>query len=100
MANGKFKDLARKLAHIILPIAAPRVNAVVNAVEAAKDETPPAPTQKLQGSLTLSSLAIAMVAEALQGLGIVPDGYDSTTAATVVVLLIVAGYGRIRREWR
>lgn len=71
-----------------------------------KDGLPPLEVPKmeskqvLQGGMTHSGLGLTAVAFVLNQLQLVPDGYDAVTVAGVVVGLVVAAYGRIRREWR
>jgi len=60
----------------------------------------PMPKQTLQGGLTYSALAVTAVSYVLDLLQIVPEGYDAATVAGVLVGLVLAAYGRFRRENR
>lgn len=106
MKRKPFLNFVKKVAAVVLPVAAPRVNAVVQAVEeahaenTAPDAPAPAPKQVMQGALTYTGIAVTLLGYVIQQLGITPEGYDSTTVATVIVGLALSVYGRYRREKR
>ena len=63
-------------------------------------EGKPVNKQVLQGGLTYTGVAVSMIAFWLHKLDIVPPGIDAATSAAVLVGLVLAAYGRFRRERR
>lgn len=56
--------------------------------------------QVLQGKVTHSGLVITALSFLLDKLDLAVPGFDETTVAGVVVGLLLAVYGRVRREHR
>jgi len=56
--------------------------------------------QVLQGGITYTGLGVVVLAKILEILSFVPEGYDATTTAAVLIGAAIAAYGRIRLEWR
>lgn len=63
-------------------------------------EVRPVGKQVFQGGLTYTGVAVTMVAFWIDKFNIAPPGIDAATSAAVIVGLVLAVYGRFRRERR